>query len=222
MRYPIFIYCPTTGDRVFAEKTHKSIAVVQWANNCRHAHGGAHFVLPTAWSGAWYRDDACRVVADFVAIHGGIAWDENGDVNVVIPRSASRGFYSLLTIFPHFKREEFLKQALRQGLVGLSEPDEEADPYWRPIRIEENYVAWSKGGRENDATVKEMTVTASKIFLRYEEEGDEQVPVYVTGADVEVLRENGERKTISAPWSCTYMNHGEEEEVEAAEVAEAI
>ena len=80
-----FVYCPKSGDRVFAQKDCAEIVVIRYDNTCRHVVGGRHFSFNTVTPNAWCRDDAQRLVTQVIGHSGGVAWDDRGDLNLVIP-----------------------------------------------------------------------------------------------------------------------------------------
>lgn len=82
-----FVYCPKSGDRLFAQNTSQNtyVAVVVWGNGCRHVFGGHHLSYTTATPGRYWRLEAHRMASMLVARYGGIAWDAQGEVNIVVP-----------------------------------------------------------------------------------------------------------------------------------------
>jgi hypothetical protein len=80
-----FIYCPKSGDRVFASLETNAIKVVKWPNGCRHVVGGVTLSYHTATPNEHWRYDAVLVAKELVEIIGGIAWDEQGTISMVVP-----------------------------------------------------------------------------------------------------------------------------------------
>jgi hypothetical protein len=85
----VFIYQPTTGDRVFASRPNQFVRVVEWQNGCRHVTGGVHFSWQTATAGRHWRGPAVAMATAIVAAVGGVAWDENGVVHLVVPHTSA-------------------------------------------------------------------------------------------------------------------------------------
>lgn len=80
-----FIYTPRSHDRVFAESARAGIAVVRWANRSRHVVGGVLLYYPAACPGAWWRTRARDTATAIVRAVGGVAWDENGAIRLIVP-----------------------------------------------------------------------------------------------------------------------------------------
>lgn len=91
-----FIYRPKSGDRVFAHQAHETIVVVEWANGCRHVIGGTLLRYSTAVPGRWWRADAKVVATQVVASVGGIAWDDQGEVSLIVPTEWVGGVHRLM------------------------------------------------------------------------------------------------------------------------------
>ena len=81
----MFVYRPTTGDRVFAELPSEWIKIVTWRNGCRHVIGGTHLVFDAAMPRQYWRDIARRLAAAIVTAKSGVAWDERGTINLIVP-----------------------------------------------------------------------------------------------------------------------------------------
>lgn len=91
-----FIYRPRAGDRVFAYQAHETIVVVSWVNGCRHVIGGTLLRYSTAVPGRWWRSSATMVATQVVASVGGIAWDDQGEVSLVVPTEWVGGVHRLM------------------------------------------------------------------------------------------------------------------------------
>jgi hypothetical protein len=79
-----FVFCPLSGDRVFAERAAPSLVIVQWRNLSRHVYGGVKLSYCAVGAHNWVRL-ARTLTASVVRAVGGVAW-QNGDmVNLVIP-----------------------------------------------------------------------------------------------------------------------------------------
>ena len=85
-RQQAFIYAPTTGDKVFAQKEHRSIVVVKYRNQSRHVWGGSPVLSwEAAQAGKYWRSAAARIAASLIESYGGIAWDERGTIRMIVP-----------------------------------------------------------------------------------------------------------------------------------------
>jgi len=84
-----WIYKPRSGDRVFAQREHPELAVHTWEDGCRHVAGGVLLSVVAAEAGAWWRDDATALAKAIVAVAGGLAWDEQGTITLIVPASAA-------------------------------------------------------------------------------------------------------------------------------------
>ena len=84
-----FIYWPKSGGRVFAQNPTDEVGVVEWYNGCRHVVGGVLLEYATAQPCMWWRDTARRIAGQIVALAGGVAWDEQGTIMLIVPCSAA-------------------------------------------------------------------------------------------------------------------------------------
>lgn len=84
-----FIYCPRSGDRVFCESPNDYIRIVSWFNGCRHVQGGVHLCWPAAVPNFYWRGEAQTLATQIVATAGGIGWDENGMIHIIVPVHAA-------------------------------------------------------------------------------------------------------------------------------------
>lgn len=81
-----FIYCPTTGDRVFLEQPSDGLIVVKWGNGCRHVVTPdcyAHLVYNTSKPNFHHRLELIELIRASKFLHGAVAWDCNGDINII-------------------------------------------------------------------------------------------------------------------------------------------
>lgn len=91
-----FVYAPASGDRVLIEVVSDYVKVVRQDNGCRHAIGGTHL-----W---WYADgvenhwryEAARLATAIVRAVGGLAWDAEGNVHLVVPVHVAFAAYGLM------------------------------------------------------------------------------------------------------------------------------
>ena len=81
----MFVYRPKAGDRVFAERAAPGMAVVKWGNGCRHVVGGVHMEWYAAAPGSWWRRQAKTLAEEIVGSVGGIAWDDQGAIRLIVP-----------------------------------------------------------------------------------------------------------------------------------------
>jgi len=86
-----FIYKPTSGSRVFAHTWSPEIMVFEWRNGSKHVVGGTYLVLRPDGSGL-SREIARRLAGDTVNLHGGLAWDEQGSVQVILTCAGIKPF----------------------------------------------------------------------------------------------------------------------------------
>lgn len=84
-----FVYCPLSGDRVFAAEKHPAIQVIRWTNGCRHVVGGIHLEWEAADSGHWWRGRGAVALTAIVRAVGGIAWDDQGTLHAILPRQTA-------------------------------------------------------------------------------------------------------------------------------------
>lgn len=83
-----FVYCPRSGDRVFAEKIlSQEVQVVKWPNNSRHIVGGVALSYCASVPGQYWRGQARTAAQSLISAGGGVAWDEQGSINLVVPLS---------------------------------------------------------------------------------------------------------------------------------------
>lgn len=91
-----FIYCPKSGSRLLTSSTGAGLVPLAiWNNGCIHAIG-VSLMIRAAEQGSWCRDGA-RVIAIHVAESlGGVAWDAQGTVSVVVPAWGANEAYHLM------------------------------------------------------------------------------------------------------------------------------
>jgi hypothetical protein len=88
---PVFVYHPRSSDRVFAcwVEGIGLPTVITWQNGCRHVVGGTHLVYESAEPRAHWRYDAERMARRIIDMTGGIAWDDQGTIHLVVPSPAA-------------------------------------------------------------------------------------------------------------------------------------
>lgn len=86
-----FIYHPRSGDRIFATNVHggTGIVLVRWQNGCAHVVGGVHLTWGTACPGQHWRNDARAIATHVVNSFGGVAWDDQGIIHLIVPHGTS-------------------------------------------------------------------------------------------------------------------------------------
>jgi len=84
-----FVYCPRSGDRIFAALAVNGVVLIRWPNGCSHVVGGTHLSWGTAAPGEHWRDLARAIATRLVETFGGVAWDEQGAVHMVVPPHTS-------------------------------------------------------------------------------------------------------------------------------------
>lgn len=84
-----FIYCPRSGDRIFAAIPTGDIVLLRWGNGCTHVIGGTHLSWSTAAPRQHWRLVARALATRIVESFGGVAWDENGCINLIVPSETS-------------------------------------------------------------------------------------------------------------------------------------
>ncbi len=87
-----FVYCPKSGDRMVAENIvpASDVYTIRWPNGSRHVVGGIRLQYAVALPGEAYWHTPARVTARAViAAVGGIAWDDGGVIDLVVPVRAA-------------------------------------------------------------------------------------------------------------------------------------
>lgn len=139
---PTFIYHPRSGDRVFAWADHPEIGVINWDNGCRHVVGGAHLSVVAVHPGKWWRDQATTVAAALVQAAGGIAWDDQGKVSLILPeRWAVRAVQLLIAAGGDHLSPEERDRLTVSALMAGHRLDENLR--LTPSMWEESFVRWS-------------------------------------------------------------------------------
>lgn len=87
----VFIYCPRSGDRVFATGAGNNIGigVAEHPNGCRHVACTHVISAQAAEMGRWFRAPARELVSRVVSRFGGIGWDECGTVCYAAPTTGA-------------------------------------------------------------------------------------------------------------------------------------
>jgi hypothetical protein len=106
----IFVYCPRSGSRLFAENIYggrTTFALIEWGNKSVHLlswvteeQGSAPLNTVLAYSTACpnyhWRTTARAVATLLVKQFGGFAWDENGTVRLLLPRGKAGAAHRLM------------------------------------------------------------------------------------------------------------------------------
>jgi len=189
-----FIYCPCSGDRVFAWNPTDRIVIVRWGDRCRTVLGGGRLEIPASEPGNWCRKDARRLAAQAVCAIGGIAWDDQGVVNIVAPRKGLGELVADLKLFlPNLPRNSLRRNLWRGGWTKwtLWHPGETDKQIWyeeeedpplrvREVKGDENRF-WGVGVEVEDDT------SASCVISRRMkgEEGEEEENIRYWRGDLE-------------------------------------
>jgi hypothetical protein len=92
----VFIYQPRSGSRVFASQIAATIGVVRWSNGCRHVLGGLHLEWSSAVPRQHWRTPGRALATSVVQAVGGIAWDEQGLLHLIVPRRSTFRAWELM------------------------------------------------------------------------------------------------------------------------------
>lgn len=86
-----FIYTPKSGSRVVHKKDCPQVRLIQYSNGSYAAVGGVKLVFDAALQGRAYWRGAARHMAEMIVMsYGGVAWDEQGTVCLIVPRLAAK------------------------------------------------------------------------------------------------------------------------------------
>ena len=86
-----FIYTPKSGCRLFSSKDTNFVGRVTYINSSHHVMGGVKLEFPAAAQGRAYWRPAAKQMADMlVTTYGGVAWDHQGTICMVVPRRAAK------------------------------------------------------------------------------------------------------------------------------------
>jgi len=93
-----FVYCPRSGARWIGTAGPRPETAVAWrrySNGCVHARG-ILVEIEAAEPRRWWRDDAQIAVRQAAYRVGGLAWDDNGIIRIVVPadRTGHPGRYA--------------------------------------------------------------------------------------------------------------------------------
>lgn len=177
----VFIYRPTTGDRVFSEFSSEWIKIIKWKNGCRHVIGGTHLVFDAAMSRQYWRGIARRLAAAIVAAKSGVAWDERGTINLIVPvHEAFRAHELMCTAASTHVRGRVTTDANVAALVSSGAAAFDADSLYsiRPVWIDPQYyrVAACTTATYLDWTPKSVVggLADEEILVADEEAGEEE------------------------------------------------
>lgn len=93
----VFIYRPKSGSRVFSENPNRHIRVTTWGNGCKHVEGGVHLSWNAAAQGNNWRQEGRVLMDRIVMAVGGVAWDEQGTLSIVVPTSKAYKAWELIS-----------------------------------------------------------------------------------------------------------------------------
>lgn len=80
-----FIYTPQSGSRLVAARPTDRVVLLRWRNGSYHVVGGRRLTWETARPGRHWRESARQLISRLVEDLGGVAWDAQGQVNLVAP-----------------------------------------------------------------------------------------------------------------------------------------
>lgn len=211
----VFIYCPKSGDRVLREhgasatahKAHPDLAVIRWQNGSRHVIGGVHLIYEASQSGRWWRTAARTMATALIHVAGGIAWDEQGAIHLVVPvpsayrvdemmdaaRAADLGPCRIRQDGVHGDSptpEEVARNQAALILCGAARPvmryaadaiGGEIEPVWcepRPLGL----VTWDRSSTHTQIWVDDAVVVRAPAAWYVESGAGEQVPLVIDAA----------------------------------------
>ncbi len=173
-----FIYQPKSGDRVFAQNEGNTIQVVRWSNGCRHVYGGIMFEFNAASQGLYWRGQAVRMATMLVAKVGGIAWDTQGVISVVVPHQHAKMVLMWMSAAAkvsgaQLRTEQIVEAHARMLLSGWEPEAETMDPSWCSDRSKPVYKikAWVDDPWVDDhRDSKGLPEETRKWVVRFEDE----------------------------------------------------
>ena len=86
----VFVYQPTTGSRVFAAVESPEIHRTRYSNGSQHVLGGIHLSWVASTPKEYWRNEGRALLESLIGSFGGIAWDEQGFLNAIVPRQHAR------------------------------------------------------------------------------------------------------------------------------------
>lgn len=157
-----FIYCPRSGSRVFAEMATPTVTIETLGNNSKVSSGGVTLRFTTSIPKAHWRTAGRLMAARLIDEVGGIAWDEQGTLFMVVPLHAA---------------ENILDSMIRvQNIVLLSGTN--PDTAWNRDSILVETLLTEHASRQ----------AAKAAILAPDEDIAEDVPAFLQ-ADLDALRE---------------------------------
>ncbi|MFH0853061.1 MAG: hypothetical protein V1853_01525 [bacterium] len=152
-----FVYCPTTGDRVFAQKDTEGIVVVKWQNECRHVVGGVHFYFSAAEPKKHWRSRAKVLATAIIKNACGIAWDECGEVHLIVPHSKAWATFEIMGAASPDGNPDHNKVAMIHN--GVAWPLFGDAGQWEVIRelrpSEDGVALWKREGNRVEVTLSD-------------------------------------------------------------------
>ncbi len=112
-----FIYCPVSGPRWIGEagpRKGMQIPCVVWLNKSAHAHGH-HVSVYAATARAHWREEARLAAAYIAKLTGGLAWDNQGQINLLVPNHARLALAAMWLVDPYLNHH-YLFEELRTGI----------------------------------------------------------------------------------------------------------
>ena len=96
-----FIYQPRAGLPFYATRPTPYVLEWGWANGCRHVVGGTCLSWLAAAPGRWWRDQAGVLARNIVRALGGVAWDHQGTVSVIVPTHHAHTAWEMVRAASH-------------------------------------------------------------------------------------------------------------------------
>lgn len=81
----VFIYAPQSGSRIFAANPDNGVVLVTYPNGSAHVFGGELLSVFAATPKRYWRPEAREAAAAIVAAVGGVAFDQQGTISMVVP-----------------------------------------------------------------------------------------------------------------------------------------
>ncbi len=178
MKKTIFIYCPKSGSRWINEAGPREgikIPLVVWDNNSAHGHGQLISIWTATPRGHWRKE--AREAADFVAHRlGGVAWDNQGQVNILVPGGGGARFAlaAMWVVDPYGDRRVPLGEALRLGLNWNDARTFMTASDFVGQGLNDLFALWGWSPQEPPAS-EEIPITFSSPWLPVEIYGDAKI-----------------------------------------------
>jgi hypothetical protein len=124
----MFVYTPKSGSRVFSLNEAAAcnfVRVLKYANNSYQVVGGVQLEFVTARPGQYWRYEARQGAELLVSSYGGLAWDDKGVINIIVPKRAAKVSIQTMAVIrakytptPQPSLEENMLNALSAAIAG--------------------------------------------------------------------------------------------------------